>query len=124
VLGQALRQWGRNGDYSVSTPQRDELKPFIKPIASPTTSESVHRADSRDAMCPCNRSPDQIGVVTVGVYNAGLKPRDERAQCAVLPKITPCPNYYARDRNAKRFQLFYERVIVCGAGLEYRADMH
>jgi len=39
----------------------------------------------------------------VGVYNGWLKPRDECAQQAILPKITARPNYYQRDRNAKLF---------------------
>jgi hypothetical protein len=77
------------GDHGARAPQREQLKPLVKPIASSATRESVRCADSSDTMRTRNCARDQIGSVTVGVYDARSKLRDERAEQAIFPKIAP-----------------------------------
>jgi hypothetical protein len=124
ILDQTENQRSRHGDDGVRTPQRERLDSLVKTIASSATREPVYGADGRHVMRARNRSSDHIGAVSVGVYNAGLKPRDEGLKRAIFAEIPACPHYYPGDRDAKRLQLIDEGVTFCRARFNDCYDVH
>src|SRR2546426_10766956 len=84
----------------------------------------MNRADNQDMVGSRSCAANHVGLIAMSMHEVWPQPRNQSGELAVLPPVTPCPNYDGGNWDAERLNSSHEGMLGGFARREDCGDVH